>query len=459
MVISGWFRAVARVAIALAAYNASAQTWTGAGSNNAWSTGSNWIGSTAPTPSATTDIAFGGTTRLANNNDLTALGEFRNVTFNANAGAFVIGGNSIRLRGKIRNNSTSTQTVNSTIATASGPGGFIELDPAAGDLAIGGTEVQLGSNQLRVVGAAGKTLTFGTGTIISGSTGSFLLSANSTVVFRSPHTYGGGTVINAGVLTIGDGTINGTPNGSYQINQPGTLRLNRNNTAGTSTWIGGVWSLLSGNGTLAFNTARNADDWSEASLPSGFTGTLLIERGRVATSDAAGSGLGGTTSIIVRSSGQLMDWRGRPITQNLTLAGTGYGEVGYECALRLGNCQVSGPVALSASATIGTTGVATLSNVISGDAGSTLSFGSSGCNGTLILSGNNTYAGNTTISHGWLQIGDSGTTGTLGAGPVTNNGTLAFNRYGEVTVGQAISGSGALRQNGLGSVVLTAANT
>src|SRR5207244_1270735 len=64
----------------------------------------------------------------------------------------------------------------------------------------------------------------------------------------------------------------------------------------------------------------------------------------------------------------------------------------------------------------------TFSGVIKNTAG-TLSLTKIGT-GTLILSGANTYSGTTTISAGTLQIGAGSTTGSLGTGAVTDNGTL-----------------------------------
>ncbi|HEY4254055.1 MAG TPA: autotransporter outer membrane beta-barrel domain-containing protein, partial [Roseomonas sp.] len=78
--------------------------------------------------------------------------------------------------------------------------------------------------------------------------------------------------------------------------------------------------------------------------------------------------------------------------------------------------------------------------------------------GTLILTGNNSYAGLTTISQGTLQIGDGGTSGGI-QGNVLNNGTLVFNRSDAAIVPGAISGSGALRQEGSGTTILTGENT
>ena len=79
--------------------------------------------------------------------------------------------------------------------------------------------------------------------------------------------------------------------------------------------------------------------------------------------------------------------------------------------------------------------------------------------GRLILSGSNTYLGATTISVGALQIGDGGTTGTLGSGDVINDAALVFNRSDTLEVGNTISGAGTLTQGGSGTTVLSAVHS
>ncbi|MBC8097612.1 MAG: autotransporter-associated beta strand repeat-containing protein, partial [Akkermansiaceae bacterium] len=78
-------------------------------------------------------------------------------------------------------------------------------------------------------------------------------------------------------------------------------------------------------------------------------------------------------------------------------------------------------------------------------------------NGTLTLAGTNTYSGTTTISSGTLEIGNGGTTGTIGTNNIVNNATLVFNRSGAITDVPVISGTGSLVQRGTGT--LTLANT
>jgi fibronectin-binding autotransporter adhesin len=78
--------------------------------------------------------------------------------------------------------------------------------------------------------------------------------------------------------------------------------------------------------------------------------------------------------------------------------------------------------------------------------------------GGLILTGANTYTGGTVNGAGLLQIGASGTTGSI-VGDVLNNGTLTFSRSDTVTFAGVISGTGDLVKNGNGSLTFSAVNT
>ena len=73
---------------------------------------------------------------------------------------------------------------------------------------------------------------------------------------------------------------------------------------------------------------------------------------------------------------------------------------------------------------------------------------------SLTLTANNTYTGPTTVEAGTVQVGDGGTSGTLGSGAVTNLATLAYNRSDTVSVGETIKGVGELAQVGSGTLSL-----
>ena len=74
-------------------------------------------------------------------------------------------------------------------------------------------------------------------------------------------------------------------------------------------------------------------------------------------------------------------------------------------------------------------------------------------NGTLILAGNNTYTGGTTITEGTLALGNSGSSGSV-VGNITNNASLVFNRSGNVTYTDIIGGTGNITQAGSGILTL-----
>ena len=94
------------------------------------------------------------------------------------------------------------------------------------------------------------------------------------------------------------------------------------------------------------------------------------------------------------------------------------------------------------------------------DAGAGLALTKIG-NNVLVLSGTNTYSGNTIINAGNLTIGGAG---QLGAGTYTaaivDNGTFAYSSSATQTLSGIISGTGALTQSGAGALVLdNATNT
>lgn len=69
--------------------------------------------------------------------------------------------------------------------------------------------------------------------------------------------------------------------------------------------------------------------------------------------------------------------------------------------------------------------------------------------GTQVLSGNNTYTGETVIYEGTLQLGDGGTSGTAGTGEIGLGfgGTLSTNRSDRFTLANSIAGGGAVAVN------------
>ena len=111
---------------------------------------------------------------------------------------------------------------------------------------------------------------------------------------------------------------------------------------------------------------------------------------------------------------------------------------------------IGGNINTSGVLTFGGDGNTLVSGVISGSGSIIKAAG-----GILTLTGQNTYAGGTTIcNNGLIVVGNSGTAGTLGIGAVSDYGSLVFNRSDSFTVANTITGPGSLTQEGPGCLNL-----
>ncbi|HLP75926.1 MAG TPA: autotransporter-associated beta strand repeat-containing protein, partial [Candidatus Paceibacterota bacterium] len=224
-------------------------------------------------------------------------------------------------------------------------------------------------------------------------------------------TGGGATVDRLFTLGTSGGTIDSSGSGALILNNSGSIAY-----SGTGARAFTLTGSEPDNNTLA---AALADNGGATSLTKSGAGTWVL------------TGTNTYSGVTTISAGTLQ-------------VGTG----GASGTLGTGNVVDNGRLVfnVSSSLTVGT---------ISGT-GSVTNDGT----GTVILPGDNTYQGGTTINAGTLQIGNGGATGKIDANdPILNNGTLIVNSTGDLTLGGAISGTGQLIKRGSGLLKLLGNST
>lgn len=326
---------------------------------------------------------------------------------------------------------------------------------------------------------------------ISGTGGMFKSSAG-VLTLTGVHTFTGETNVSAGSLQIGDGVTDGSFAGSIFNIANVTF-----NTGGSSSYAGSIYDTSgpagtltkTGAGTLTLtgaNTYRGGTTVSGGTLALGGHGRLLGD-GAVTVVASATFNLGGYAQGVgaLSGAGTVQLGTGGALTVgnadasstfagdiigggSLTKTGTGTftlsGANGFTGGTTIsggilqigdgaGTGSLLGNVVNNATLAFNRTGSLTFAGDISGTGALTKSGA-----GTLILTGAASHAGGTTISAGALQIGDSGTTGSI-SGNILNNGALSFKRTDDLSYAGIISGSGSLTQAGSGTLTLTAANS
>jgi autotransporter-associated beta strand protein len=343
----------------------------------------------------------------------------------------------------------------------------------AGSLAGSGS-ISLGANQL-VVGT--NNLSTEVSGVIDGAGGSLTKVGTGTLTLSNANTYTGGTTVAGGTIVAnhGDGTgaIDALGTGSVTLDGgkllsavngalANDLSFADNKTsilaaaAGTTLTLGGAAGntntnfTVGNNAVLQFGTATDSGTirFGASSLPPTINGSSsIVVAGGVLQDfqDSLATLLGNIASVRIEA-GATLDYNDSVaflVIANLTGAGS----------VKTG---ASGTNTLTIFSTIGSTN--TFSGVISGS--HPVSFSSIGGGpATVILSGDNTYTGGTTICACMtLQLGDGGTTGSV-LGDIVNENKLIFNRSNTYTFKGVISDVGDVVQSGTGKTILTGVST
>jgi autotransporter-associated beta strand protein len=459
-------------------------------------------------------VATGRTLTFTNTAQVTVRSNASNVTVNLNndgasAGTVIFNGpfapshvvigagrvefNNLTGNTRLSTNTTTinggTMLVNNTSGSATGSG-TVAVNSGS---TLGGSGIISGI----VTAAAGSTLTPGTSGIGTLRVGSLILSPavteGETTTPATQIIWEANNSVDADLLNVSgsDGlTING---GVIRLYNPGT----------TEPFTGtGVFNLIAYSGAIG-GAGLDALTIDEATKISGRTYTLglgagvitlEIEDGTITPIDwnvnasgtwSTGSNwTGGAAPDAVKALARITGATGATLTSPATVtldAPRTVGKLYLESAHAVtldgastltfdqgpgaavlftsgANHTINTPLALSPSGlttTVDSVGqTLTVGNVISGTGSSLVKIGS----GTLLLTGDNTYTGNTSVSAGTLQIGDGGTTGSV-AGTISTSGILRINRSDALTFSSPISGTGDIEFIGTGTTTLAAANT
>jgi autotransporter-associated beta strand protein len=383
--------------------------------------------------------------------DLTGLDNF---SYTATTGELRVGGGNVAgtLRlANVSNTITAAQVriADSGVATGNNNGGNSTLSLGGGTNVINANTIAVGAvktagtfnffsgtGSVTIAGLAGgaskANITLGSASSATGSntTSQFQLAGHDATVQAGTVIIGqlaGGTGgMGGGNMTFDTGTFT-VDNLRLAVNTTGSAA---NGAVGTFT-LGGPSPDSAATGVLTVNSQFFlAQRTNTGTLTNPGTGTFVINGGTAIINtditDASTAGNAGTHNTTLTLSGGTLNMTGHnigsataPITNVNFLSGT---------LMNVNSINGTGGVNMTGF-------------------------------GTLILDGTNNYTGGTTISSGALQVGTGGAAGTLGSGPVTNDGILSFNRTGTLTVAGAISGAGTVQHNGGGTLILSGAST
>ena len=412
-------------------------------------------------------ISFGGGTlqfASGNTSDISV----RTVTLNAGNGTIDTAGNNLLFANPIGNNGTGGLTKTGagtlTLSGANRYSGTTTVSQASLILASGasisnsvaivvssGTILDVTASGLILNGAVGQTVS-GVGTI-NGSVTSAAGSALSPGASAGTITFGNDLNVSGGPLVM-----------DVSTNAGGTDRIH----------VNGLLSLNSGSLQLVPATFLTNGNYRLFETPGGLAGTpgnLILtgfaQSGQIAfLSDA----VAGEIDLVVATGG----------TNNLFWSGTsGSWDVGLSQAWLAGanpsvfnqGDTVTFDDSGSANSGVGLMSAIYPSNVTVGAAANyTFSDGSGsgkligptrlskGGAGTLTILTVNNNTGPAIVSNGVLQIGNGGTTGSLGNGNISNNAAVNFAQPDDRSVNGVISGTGQVVQQGSATLTLTKDN-
>jgi autotransporter-associated beta strand protein len=246
-----------------------------------------------------------------------------------------------------------------------------------------------------------------------------------------------GNVTIGGDIGMGSGTGPELLGGTLNFGSTGTVDL------GGATRILTIGSVVALNGVVSNGgiTKEGGARLDFSNIANIFSGPITVNSGEL----RALTGIDQTGALSTLGTGAVTVNSGAQLTLSTAAATTNSKSYGNAITLDSATLRANG-------------GVTTLSGPISLSGANTIQ---SVSGTTLIIQENIVGTGSfTKAESGTLQIGNGGTTGTLGSGAVTiSAGTLTISRSDDHTLSNDISGTGTFRVEGSGTTTLTGNNT
>jgi len=361
--------------------------------------------------------------------------------------------------------------------------GFTIISNGTLQVGAGGTSGVLGSGTVSnyAVLTFNRSDTFTNSNLIAG-TGWLVKAGTGTLVLSNANSYSGGTVVNTGTLVVqangavGNGMI--TNNATVELgsasamNMVNDLLLNTgtlvvDSSASNSTWNGNVnlvnATIMNTPGALTVNGTITGS----GSLTKLGSGALTLTNANIFTGDTIIS----AGTVIVSNQNALQN-----STVNYSAGGVGFGSgitrVNFGGLSGSSNLALTNADAAAVTLAVGANSANTTYSGVLSELGALVKTGT----GTLTISGNNNYNGGTTLSNGWLAVGNNnavgngsltmagGTLTTTGSRILTNSVILAsvgtFDTAGNsLTLSGTIAGASALVKTGGGTLTFLGTNT
>lgn len=411
--------------------HAAGDVWSGSGGSGTWSNAGNWVGGTSPVNG--TNLIFTGTSQPNNTNDLSSL---TNGWMTFNNGGFVLNGNALTLNGSsaLFTNSAGTNIINLNLNIPSASSQNWNI-ASGSELRIAGTVSDaaaanplgsfIGGGTLRITSAnftSTRMLTTFNGTlIIDGATVNIANDGFRFSPTNASQTAAGIITNNAFYQFSGSSSLrigqlqSGLAAGTASLNvSSGTILLLPSGDNGVPSYGGcltlgenpGVTATVTQNGGLVWLNPlaneegdNNCGNLIYGANAAGGSGTYNLNGGTLILRGFLNANPGGT-AVFNFNGGTLV-----PVASSTT----------FMPNVIVANVKSGGAI-------IDTTNnnITIAQNLAAGSPGGGLTkLGA----GTLTLSGNNTYTGNTVVSNGALNV--TGNNSGSGAVTISSSGTLS----------------------------------